>query len=115
MYLTPESISQILRGQTRIPMDCIVCRASLETDAKELCPTVMDRFNEFDEKQQAALIFLKENDPMFQKNYAMVALGRRQIREIQAKRFRKGKQVKLCGLKSKKFRKWNGKKAALIG
>ena len=74
---------------------------------------LFDRLTEFAERQQKALVFLKNSDPEFQTNLDRWNRALKAKKEDNIKRFKTGCRVTIHGLT--KARKWNGKAAVSVG
>lgn len=113
MCLTPETISLVLRGSHITIVHCVECRGVFQMDLMQTYYMLFDRLTEFAERQQEALLFLKNSDPEFQTNFDRWNRALEAKREDNIKRFKTGCRVKIHGLK--KARKWNGKAAVIVG
>ena len=89
------------------PIKCPECRCKLMIDVREIYFRVMDRLDEFTEKERQFIVFLSQRDLEFEENRQLWANNH------PLKHFKQGVTVRLHGLKAKK--QWNGKKAMIIG
>ena len=113
MCLTPGTIDLVLRGEHITVGQCVQCRVMCHIDLQRTSYMLFDRLNEFTERQQEALVFLKNSDPEFETNMKMWKAMSEEKKTEKIKRFRAGCRVKIHGLKN--ARKWNGKTAEIIG
>ena len=107
MGLTEDGMRRIMSLDFLCEHPCCICREPLSWDPRLHYFKVLDRMQEFTPLQQETLVFCRKWDH----NSAL------QIRVWEEKHplkhFKPGVTVKLHGLK--KQRKWNGKKAQIIG
>ena len=107
MGLTDDNVARVMNGNWIIGHQCPECRTKCTYDPREWWCQVMDRMDEFTGIQRKALSFAKENDANAREHMEQWAEGH------PLKHFKEGVRVKLHGLKGR--RKWNGRKARIIG
>ena len=120
MCLVPENIDFLLSGHhgsdvRKVPVQCVQCRDIGVVDLRHLTYAVFDKFENFDERQQEALLFLKDSEPNFQtklNDWKKKISANRKLKKT-IKRFKKGCRVRTHGLKG--ARKWNGRIGKIIG
>ena len=99
MCLTDDNIQRILRKQWLSAFKCPECRGTVACHVLKAYAEIMDKYDEFTDSQQRALVFAQQNDPEYGLRYPL-------------KHLRKGVIVLLYGLENKK---WDGKEARIIG
>lgn len=107
MSLTDAAVVGVNHHQWLVGCRCPECRRDMSFDIRTMYFRVFDRLNLFSDSQRAALQLAKEYDP----NCAEQMKTWKEKHPL--RQYGQGIVVKVYGLKTQK--KWNGKKATIIG